>query len=138
MDEGRRLSLKKYNCSAKRKAVSKRYREAHKEQCYKWSKEWADKNRERVNRLRRDRYKTPEGKAIRDAISKRYYRKNRIKRFAKDKANNAVRAGKLLKPDRCEICNIKTDKLEKHHPNYLEPLKIVWVCKKCHTEVKCS
>lgn len=34
-------------------------------------------------------------------------------------------------PDVCQMCGLNK-KLERHHPDYLLPLLIVWLCKPCH------
>jgi hypothetical protein len=128
----RKRTLYKYNRSEKRKAVNRRYRKTHKKQCSLWTMKWMKENRERVKKTVRARYNTPEGKAIRQASSRRYAEKNRIKRLAKDTVHNAIRAGKLNKMP-CAICGIK--KAEGHHPDYTKPLKVIWLCKEHHTEI---
>jgi hypothetical protein len=35
----------------------------------------------------------------------------------------------------CEIAGCKETKTEGHHPDYNEPLTVLWLCKKHHTEV---
>jgi hypothetical protein len=32
----------------------------------------------------------------------------------------------------CENCNIIDYNLVRHHPNYLKPKEIIWVCSRCH------
>ena len=53
---------------------------------------------------------------------------------ATNAVNNAVRDGKLTKPNRCEICK-KRRRVEGHHNDYSKPLKVVWVCKPCHIRI---
>jgi hypothetical protein len=54
----------------------------------------------------------------------------------KQKAHTLVfdemRAGRLIKPDRCEKCGKRTTDLEAHHGNYSKPLSVQWLCTKCH------
>jgi hypothetical protein len=45
----------------------------------------------------------------------------------------AYKTGKI-KWQPCEVCKIKIN-LQKHHPDYTKPLKIKWLCRKCHTEL---
>ena len=129
--QARRSSVFKYNRSAKRKLVNSRYRGTHKKQCSAWSIAWQKRNRERVMRLERRRNSTPKGKAIRQAIQKRYNANNRFKRLAKDAVNNAIRAGKL-KVFPCEVCGKKA---QGHHSDYKKPLKVVWLCPQHHQEL---
>lgn len=44
----------------------------------------------------------------------------------------ALASGRLVKPESCEVCLITGKKLTAHHPNYAEPLRVVWVCYRCH------
>ncbi len=43
--------------------------------------------------------------------------------------------GYLFKPDKCECCNIPTQKILAHHHNYNKPLEVIWLCKSCHLKV---
>ncbi len=56
---------------------------------------------------------------------------NRHKVRAKDRARIATKKGLLQKPLFCENC--QEDKpLDRHHPDYNKPLKVEWLCRKCH------
>lgn len=44
----------------------------------------------------------------------------------------ALKEGKLRKPPCCDLCTLEHDKLEAHHVDYGDPLKVYWVCKTCH------
>jgi len=54
-------------------------------------------------------------------------KQKRIK--ARSIANHAIREGKLKRKP-CEACGNK--KSQAHHSDYSKPLKINWLCKKCH------
>lgn len=43
----------------------------------------------------------------------------------------ALREGKLLRPSNCEQCG-RLCKPDGHHTDYLQPLKVVWLCPDCH------
>lgn len=65
-----------------------------------------------------------------------HYKKIQLKRCPnKYRAGNllryAVKNGKIKKPKQCERCSKKT-KLEGHHEDYDYPLKVIWLCRKCH------
>ena len=53
---------------------------------------------------------------------------------AHGKVSTAKRDGKLSVPASCETCG-QADKLEGHHYNYDKPLKVTWLCVKCHNAV---
>lgn len=60
-----------------------------------------------------------------------------IKRKAQHMAHKAISSG-VLKPSACEECNAKgtfsdgRNKIQAHHDDYSEPLKIRWLCQSCH------
>jgi hypothetical protein len=61
--------------------------------------------------------------------------KNKLKAAAHIIMHQAIRAGKITKPKICEACGIATSKsrrMEGHHEDYTEPLKIMWLCRICH------
>lgn len=52
---------------------------------------------------------------------------------ARSAVNNAVRDGRLFKPNRCEHCG-KADRLHGHHHDYSKPFAVVWLCVACHRQ----
>lgn len=62
-------------------------------------------------------------------------RKDRHKINAKHQARLATKKGIIQKPLFCEKCG-EAKTLERHHPDYSKPLKIVWICRKCHSKLK--
>ncbi len=54
------------------------------------------------------------------------------KERARQRTHRALRKGIILKPARCERCNAK--EIQAHHPNYEQPLAVMWLCAKCHTK----
>lgn len=59
--------------------------------------------------------------------------RNREKRNAHIAVSNAVRDGKLIRPERCEACS-GTYGLHGHHDDYSKPLDVKWLCRFCHGE----
>jgi hypothetical protein len=78
-------------------------------------KEYADKNREKVNKIKQE-----------------WGKRNRLKTRAHLAVRRAVKKG-VLEKKCCEIC--LNEKVEAHHPDYAEPLKVVWLCRKHHGEI---
>lgn len=65
--------------------------------------------------------------------SKKYHRENSMKTRAHGLVNNALLAGWLKRPKYCSTCNNKSNTpIEAHHPDYLDPFRIVWLCSDCH------
>ena len=56
---------------------------------------------------------------------------NKQKYYARTKVSNAIRCGKLLKSP-CVKCG--SNESQAHHPNYSQPLDVVWLCIKHHFE----
>jgi len=86
-------------------------------------------------RERLDAYnKSPKGRAMQHPLKKAWAMRNPEKRAAHVAVGNAVRDGKLIKPDACQGCG-HIGRLEAHHKDYSEPLKVVWLCIPCHKEM---
>ena len=79
---------------------------------------------------------TAKGKKAINEASKRSYIKNKEKWLARSKARYAVKIGKLIKPDRCEVCEKKAagHALQGHHEDYSKPLEVTWLCISCHAD----
>jgi hypothetical protein len=94
--------------------LNKKYRQKNKEKIKEHKKKWRRKNREKTKEYQ-----------------KKWRRKNREKVNAESKALRAIREGRLIKPEKCENCGTIT-KLEAHHPDYSQPLKVQFLCINCH------
>ncbi len=55
---------------------------------------------------------------------------NRRKHEAHGIVHEALKSGRLIRADACEKCGHPT--VEAHHENYSKPLKVNWLCRKCH------
>lgn len=87
---------------------------------------------ERPREYDRERYR--ENPARREAAARRgkkLYRAHPEKTRARTALGNALRDGKIQRPDKCEICQTET-RLHGHHEDYSEPLNVEWLCPKCH------
>lgn len=60
--------------------------------------------------------------------------RNPEKRAAHIAVGNALRDGRLFKPNRCENCN-SSDHIQAHHDDYSQPLVVRWLCRDCHTSL---
>lgn len=62
------------------------------------------------------------------------YRKRKIS--ANKKLQYAVKTGKIVKPNTCEVCKVEMlqAKIHGHHNDYAKPLKVMWLCNKCHVD----
>lgn len=70
------------------------------------------------------------------AHGKKWLEQNQHKRKAHYAVGNALRDGKLFKPDICEHCGTSERKIQGHHWSY-EPehwLDVIWLCTACHGE----
>ena len=87
--------------------------------------------REKVIAYDKKRYaEDPARKAACNGYAKKWSRENPKKRAAQYAVSNAVRSGKLI-PLPCFICGIKA---EAHHPDYDQPLSVVWLCPSHHKQ----
>lgn len=65
----------------------------------------------------------------------RIYRQRYPERNAAHVAvHEAVKSGKLNRPECCEMCN-RACKVQGHHEDYSRKLDVKWLCDRCHIEV---
>lgn len=65
----------------------------------------------------------------------KFKKANKYKMKARSVLNRMVKNGLIIKPTKCEICFVKSDKLEGHHEDYSKCLDVIWCCKECHTGI---
>lgn len=96
------------------------------------------------NRRRKINQKQENNGNWKGGISKDNYRykKKQVKRYpekiiAMRAVHNALKSGKINKPNKCEKCGAKKDKKEihGHHEDYNKPLEVIWLCRKCHMKI---
>jgi hypothetical protein len=103
---------------------------------------------------------TPEQREKAKLACRRWYAKNRVKQLGqrraqsqKNKENrewrkanpekfrahvavgNALAKGKLIRPERCQLC-WEPSRIEAHHQDYSKVLDVVWLCHSCHRYVE--
>lgn len=98
--------------------------------------EWATAEAERHrNKALRQYYDSRRGDpaylAKRREIGRRWDARNPEKDRAHTAVGNAVRDGRLHKPDRCEECGAG-GMIHGHHEDYSRPLEVKWLCPSCH------
>lgn len=76
--------------------------------------------------------KTDNGILARKKHKEKWLNNNSDKRSAHITLNNSIRDGRVIKPEKCQLCGCPSNRLEGHHYDYSEPLKITWLCSKCH------
>lgn len=97
-------------------------------------KEWAKSDRGR--RAARVRQRTYRAKGIqkrspgsnRGVIARRSYDKNINKVRARTAVRDALRSGRLSR----KPCKCGNPRSQAHHSDYNKPLKVKWLCSKCH------
>lgn len=119
-------------------------------ECVKtYYKEYREKNHEHLMEYNRRYYQdSPENRAVNIAKSREWAKNNPTKTAAatrgwkkrnQDKIhchnviNNAIRDGKIAKPDACSSCGKSGVKIHGHHPDYTKPLDVMWLCATCHS-----
>ena len=75
---------------------------------------------------------TDRGRGAANKAKKRWIERNLVKRGASIIVGNAVRDGKLTKPDKCSECGAG-GRIHGHHDDYAMPLSVRWLCPACHS-----
>lgn len=78
----------------------------------------------------RVRANSPKYNALRDQKAERA--KYPVHYAARNALANAIRDGKITKPDACERCARAGLVLHGHHEDYSRPLEVNWLCVDCH------
>ena len=75
------------------------------------------------------------GKASMNASRRKWAEANSDKHAAHTILGNAVRDGRIEKPEICTICGAKSSRIHGHHHDYSLPLAVLWCCPKCHADI---
>jgi hypothetical protein len=83
----------------------------------------------------RDLYQqTNEGKRKHAEANKRWQELQPLRKAASTILRSAVKRGRIIKPSICQVPTCIETKIEGHHPDYGQPLSVVWLCNKHHRE----
>jgi hypothetical protein len=52
---------------------------------------------------------------------------------AECKTRNAIKSGKLIRPNTCSLCG-EEGLIQAHHYDYKKPLDVDWLCSECHAQ----
>ncbi len=88
-------------------------------------------NREKMRIKSREYYLANKGQE-----SERYRQRRQL---PEQKASNLLRTavfdGRIVKPNKCEGCEIEEGALSGHHKDYTKPYEVSWLCSICHGRV---
>lgn len=123
------------------KGVTSRCKECHKKKVRENRAEKSEYYREydarryqndpRVRGRHKKYAKTEAGKKSFERARLKWQEANLDKRAAHVILGNAVRDGRVSKPDTCSKCGYN-GRIEGHHDDYALPLDVTWLCRKCH------
>lgn len=82
----------------------------------------------------RERAKTPERMEHNRQVTKEWRENNPRERACQVAVGNAVRDGRLLKWPVCAVPECSSTKPVAHHPDYDQPLQVVWLCQAHHKQ----
>ena len=101
----------------------------------KYDRKWYSKNRERLLIVRRIYDKSEKGKKMHYISAYKHFDKYPEKYSARNRLGNAIKRGKIIKPNTCEINNSCLGRIEGHHHLGYEGehwKDIQWLCHKHH------
>lgn len=73
------------------------------------------------------------GSDNRSSENERYRKRNPKKRFAHEQLAYAIRTGKVVRSQACEVCRAHGE-THGHHHDYEKPLDVWWLCASCHKQ----
>lgn len=137
----------KYKCKACVSLARAEYYECNKERIIqrstKWRKDHPERSRELTKRWRDNHkgyinahYATHKEKWDGYHVKYRSKPDNIVKLATRSKLRDAVRAGKIVKPECCSQCGEVVSKkcLHAHHLDYSKPYDVEWLCPQCHAD----
>ena len=118
-------------CKKCRLAQQKRYEQATEEHIYRRKRARREAIPAEIRR-ERDRERHRRGSKKRAAYQKKWREENKDRVSAHGKVARAIRAGKLVRPNKCERCGRSDMTIDAAHKDYSKPLEVMWLCKRCH------
>ena len=114
-----------------RLAKMREYQNANKEKLNEKSRQYSrsDIGRENNNRATRKYYSGHKESVLRKCKLRNI--NNPEKYIAEYTVSNAIKLGKIIRPEICQKCN-KSGRTEAHHPDYSKVFDVLWLCKRCH------
>lgn len=82
----------------------------------------------------RARQRTRRGARNHAKAIRAYRLRNRLKLVAHNAVTYALRIGKIVPWPCCVLPACKEEKVEAHHPDYTDPLGVIWICGQHHRE----
>ena len=102
-----------------KKQSDQAYYEANKSRRHEQTRQWRSRNPERFREIQR--------------ASNHRFRSNHPGANAAHLAvERALKTGTLVRPSRCERCNLECPRLRAHHVDYAQQLAVAWFCEPCH------
>jgi len=118
--------------------VHKQMADGHLNKCKMCAKIDSTKHRNgNIDKIRQydiDRSKLPHRKILAAKCLRKFRNENPLAVAAHDKVARAIKAGKLIRPNKCSLCKTK-GKVLGHHHDYKKPLDVTWLCQPCHKQV---
>lgn len=96
----------------------------------KANKKYRLANQDKVAKMNKDYQQSEAGKASMRRSKTNMLIKYPEKAKAREKLNDEIKAGRIIKPTSCSCGAIGV--IHGHHFDYSKPLEVVWVCTKCH------
>jgi hypothetical protein len=89
-------------------------------------------NIDRIREYDRERGKLEHRLSKNSINTKKLRAENKERYRAQTYVNNAVRDGRLIKPNYCSWCGKKHSQIEGHHQDYSRKHFVDWLCSPCH------
>lgn len=132
-----------FKCT-KKKELSEFYKhpqmkDGHSNKCKDCSKEDTSSHRkiniEKIREYDRKRARLPHRIKLNTENTRIFRKQFPLAYKAHSAVNNAVRDGRLIKPEICSACNKEGRQIEGHHDDHSKPLEVTWLCSACHKQL---
>lgn len=111
------------------------YEAAHRRERAQYHRDWYRVNRERRLEVSKAYNRSESAKEMRRRVYEEMRERYPEKYAARQAVLVALRKGQLTRKP-CQSCG--KERSQAHHPDYSQPLQVVWLCARCHAAVHSS
>lgn len=121
--------------AAKKKIYVAEWQKKNREKRLEQSRNWYSRNLEEAREMSlmatKKYHQTENGKRKRREKGYKWKKDNPEKALTQSRFKDAIRYGKIVRPEVCENCKEECIP-HGHHEDYTKPLEVIWLCEVCH------
>ena len=122
----------------KKKKYVAEWQKQNREKRLQQSRDWYERNLDKARKMSLEAtkkyYSTENGKRKRREKADKWAKENPDKYLTQRRFKDAIRYGKIIRPNNCENCGVECIP-HGHHEDYSKPYDVKWLCEICHVYI---